>query len=328
MTDETAAARPDSTGHQLGVSAASQHRSRAGEDLLANVPHIPLDALLEHPRFAEARSLYLCEFLPLYEGDAFLARLLIESGRFLVSIVVMDLHAGYDPAQRETWPTMGRLKQEMARFGLASERQIDAIVGRLREVGFLRLLPAAADGRIRLLEPAEAMLAHDRAWLAANYAPLALLCPENDYGPILRREPGIHAARRHAGLVLMPVVAPLFGTFPDILFFFNRAGGTLVVSALIQAATLADPDDPHPAVPYGDVGDRFGVSRTQVRKLLVAAEAMGLVTLHGRGGRRVEILPRLWKSFDHGLAVGQYVHDLAYAVATGRGQEPTGAPES
>ncbi len=320
MTDGSLTAPRGRPLHSRAPDASVDCRAEphARQDPLAGVPHIPLQAVLDHPRFAEARDLYLREFLPLYEGDAFLARLLIESGRFLVSVVVMDLHAGQDPARRETWPTVGRLKQEMARFGLASGRQIDSIVGRLREVGFLRLLPAEADGRVRLLEPTSAMHAHDRAWLAANYAPLTLLCPGNDYGPILRREPGIHAARRRAGLALMPMVAHLFGTFPDILFFFNRAGGALIVSALIQAATMADPGDPHPAVPYADVGERFGVSRTQVRKLLVAAEQKGLVRLHGRGGRRVEILPRLWHSFDHGFAVGQYVHDLAYAIATGR----------
>jgi hypothetical protein len=55
-----------------------------------------------------------------------------------------------------------------------------------------------------------------------------------------------------------------------------------------------------------------------VRNLLVAAEEAGLVKIHGRGGQRVEILPRLWVSHDRGMAVGMYLHELAYGVATGR----------
>jgi len=49
-------------------------------------------------------------------------------------------------------------------------------------------------------------------------------------------------------------------------------------------------DHPYAAVPYADVGDRFGVSRTHVRQLLTAAECW-LVKLHARGGRRVENPP-------------------------------------
>jgi DNA-binding FadR family transcriptional regulator len=72
------------------------------------------------------------------------------------------------------------------------------------------------------------------------------------------------------------------------------------------------------AIPYADVGARFGVSRTHVRTLLVAAEARGLVRLQGRGGRRVEILPALWTAYDRSLATGMYLLDMVYAVVTGR----------
>lgn len=289
-------------------------------DIARNVPHVSLDELVNHPRLAEARKVYLDHFLAVYSGDPFLVRLLIESGRILIFVIVLLLDAGQDPARRETWLTIGRLKREMARFGLASERQIDTLVRRFSEVGYLSFRPAEQDRRVRLLKPTEAMLAHDRDWLAAHYVPLALLCPENDYGPVLRRDPAIQMAQRRAGMALLPLSAQLFTTFPDMLLFLNRAGGFPVIAALLQAA-MADPTAPHAAVPFGDVGDRFGISRTQVRNLLIAAEEMGLVKLHMRGGQRVEILPRLWTSHDRGMAVGMYLHDLAYGLATGRRSE-------
>ena len=54
----------------------------------------------------------------------------------------------------------------------------------------------------------------------------------------------------------------------------------------------------------------------RLRKLLIAAEDAGLVRLHARGGRRVEILPRFWSSYDRGLASGMYIHDIAYVAAS------------
>jgi hypothetical protein len=104
---------------------------------------------------------------------------------------------------------------------------------------------------------------------------------------------------------------------PDMMLFFDRAAGHMVLAALLHAA-LSDPGTPHPAVPYADVGDRFGVSRTHVRELLAAAEATGLVKLQARGGHRVEILPRLWTSYDRAIAGGMFLHDLIYGAASGR----------
>jgi DNA-binding FadR family transcriptional regulator len=103
---------------------------------------------------------------------------------------------------------------------------------------------------------------------------------------------------------------------PELMLFFNHAAGHVVSAALIQAAMVAG--DLHAAVPYGDVGERFGVSRTHVRKIVEEAQAAGLVRLHGRGGHRVEILPSLWTSYDRGLAVGMFIHDTVHAVTIGR----------
>ncbi len=84
--------------------------------------------------------------------------------------------------------------------------------------------------------------------------------------------------------------------------------------ALLRAAMA----EHHAALSFTDVGERFGVSRTHVRELLVAAEQASLVKLHGAGGRRVEVLPRLWASFDRAMAGGMYLHRLIYGAAIRR----------
>ena len=121
--------------------------------LAGGVPHLTIDEVVAHPRMAEARRLYVDRFLAIYGDDPFMARLLIETGRFLVFLVAVVLAAGHDPARRETWFTVGRLKREMAVFGLASERQIDHLVGRLCAVGFMTSEPAEGDRRVRILRP-------------------------------------------------------------------------------------------------------------------------------------------------------------------------------
>ena len=284
------------------------------ERLLGSPPRLHVENIVNHPRFPQARKGFLDRFLEVYGGDPFLVRLLIELGRFVVYIIAAVLEAGQDSALPETWLTIGLLKRTMAMWGLASGRHIDHLVARLCEVGYLELRVSEQDRRIRILAPSEAFRAHDRDWIAAHYAPLTVLYPQYDYGYVMRRDPQFHAVYRRAGVAFLPLGAKLFLAVPDMMVFLIGAGGYMVCAALLQSA-MAQSDQPHVAVPYTDVGDRFGISRTHVRKVLLAAEEAGLVKLHARGGRRVEILPRLWSSHDRGIACGMYGHDIMYQAA-------------
>ena len=285
--------------------------------LIGGPPRLTIEDIVRHPRLPDARKAYLDRFLDVYDGDPFLVRLLIETGRIALFIYVAVLEAAQDPARRETWLTVGRLKEVMTSTGLASGRHVDQLVGRLCAVGFMEQAPAKQDRRVRILKPTEKLWAHDRDWLAAHFAPLAVLCPQHDYAPALRRDPQFHLLFRRTGAPFMPLGAKLLTSVPDMLLFLQHAGGFMVLAALLQAA-IATGDQAHAAVPYSDIGDRFGISRTHVRRLLTDAEAAGLVRLHARGGRRVELLPRVWASHDRGMATGMFIHDAAYLATTGQ----------
>ena len=280
------------------------------------MPHLSFDEIVQHPRLPDARRLYLDYFLALYDREPFTARLLIETGRFLVYHLGVILGAAQDPARRETWLTVGRLKRELATFGFASDRHVDQLVARLCAVDFLISTSAPEDARVRILKPTEKALAHDRAWLAAHYAPLTVLAAHNDYGPVMQEDAAYQIVHRRASIPFIPFSGKLLALAPDMLLFFNRAAGHLVSAALLQAALATE--DRRASVPYGNVGERFGVSRTHVREILRAAEDIGLVRLEGRGGHQVEILPRMWESYDRSLAAGLFVHDAVHAITVGR----------
>jgi DNA-binding MarR family transcriptional regulator len=264
--------------------------------LVGAVPRLAYEDIVRHPHLAAARKVYVDSFVDMYDDNPFLVRLLIETGRFAVFLMTILIEASYDPARRATWLTIGRLQREMASFGLASERHVDQLVGRLCEVGLIELRPSPCDRRVKTLHPTETARAHDRAWLATSFAPLAVCYPWHDYAPLLR------------------LGAKLMRAAPDMNLFFAHAGGYMVLAALLQAAMAGD--QLNAALPYAHAGERFGISRTQVRRLLALAEDAGLVRLHERGGRRVEILPRLWASHDRALACRMYLHDLVYVAAS------------
>jgi hypothetical protein len=273
---------------------------------------LPFEAILTHPRLPEARRAHLDAFASVYEGDPFLIRLLLEAGRFLVFHSAAVLHAAHDISRRETWFTVSALKAQLAQFGFASGRQVDHLVRRLRDVGFLELRTAAADGRVRLLAASDRLLAHHTHWLAAHYVPLAALFARHDYGPVLFRDRAFHALHCRACMPFTPVSARLMMTLPDTMLFFSHSAGPLIVNSVLKSAM--DAGDPLAAVPYIEAAARFGVSPTHVRTLMQTAQSAGLVRLIGRGGGEIEILPRLWSSYDRGLAVGMYLHDAVNVV--------------
>ena len=281
------------------------------EDAVMHEARQAIAAIVSHPRMPAARRLYLRQFLDLYGGNPFLGRLLLEQGRFFVHFITMHLYAGHDPARRETWCTVGALKQNLAAFGFASPRQVDHLIGRLQDAGFLSVQPAPADRRVRLLLPTEAMLEHDRRWLAVHHAPMTVLWPERDYERVMRGDPEFQLAHRRESARRMAAGLQIMASVPETMLFFNHAGGHMVRSALLWAA-MENGKDTSVAVPYADLAARFGVSRTQVRVILRGAEALDLVRLVDRGGRRVEPLPKLWASYDEGLAGGFYMHELIY----------------
>jgi hypothetical protein len=197
-------------------------------------------------------------------------------------------------------------------YGFASERQVDHLVARLREVGFLEQHRSPADGRIRLLATTDKLRAHHSEWLAAHYVPLATIYPDHDYSPVLSRDRAFHLLHCRSCPPFIPVSARLMMTLPDTMLFFSHAAGPLIQYTVLKAAM--DAGDPNAAIPYMEAADRFGVSRTHIRNLMSAAQSAGLVRIVGRGGHSIEILPRHWASYDRGLAVGMYLHDATNLV--------------
>src|ERR1700760_3101329 len=115
--------------------------------------HHSTEEILAHPRFAAARAAFVEAVLGLYEGDAFLNRLLLEASRQIIFNMIVQLHFAYDDADPATWPTMRSLKQQMTAFGLSSPRRIEDLVGRLMHSGYLESRPSQRDRRVRLLTP-------------------------------------------------------------------------------------------------------------------------------------------------------------------------------
>ena len=285
-----------------------------GMEMLGRVP-VTVEEVADHPDYLRARKLYCDSFLALFDRNPFLIRLLTDSSRYLLFTLSVILNANHDGDRRETWFSVGRLKQQMAAFGMTSPRHVDHLIKRMQAVGFVEISQAPRDRRVKLLRLTDRMLGHDREWMATDYIILDTLCPRNGYAGVRNRDPAVHAAIRRQSLALLPEGARLLCEQRDFLLFFSRPGGLMVLEALFEAA-LSSPDGRECPFVFGDVAHRFGLSRSHVRGVMQDAEAAGFIRLHGRGGRAVEILPRLWRSDAIGHGVGARLRDIAFLRAS------------
>jgi DNA-binding MarR family transcriptional regulator len=281
---------------------------------VADVRYRSSDEILAHPLFVSARAAFVDAVLALYEGDPFLTRLLLEAGRYVTFGNIMCLHARYDEADRSTWPTMSRLKEAMAQFGLSSSRRIEALVARLVDSGFLEMVASKQDRRVRILTPTERMFTQDMDWLAAHYLPLQVLFPDPGYLPMIQRDRAFQMAQRLVSMDFFGRGANILASNPGVMLFMSRDGGIMILIKLIQMTHAAN-EGFHAGLSYAEIGARFGLSRTHVREVLLDAGRAGYVKLSGRGGQMVQLTPAVMQVFDRFIADSMSGLDLMFQIA-------------
>jgi len=272
------------------------------------------EEILAHPRFPVARDEFVKAMLALYEHKPVLNRLLLEASRTVLGIAVMCLYARYDEADRATWPTLRLVADSMAVHGLGSASRIQDLVSRLVKAGYLERRAAPGDRRVHILTPTTKMIAQDQDFLVSHYLPLQILFPDPGYAPIMNRDPAFQLKQRLVSRDLFALGAQILAGNPIMMLFQGRDAGVMILIKMIQMAGRQGGAEPL-EVSYSDLGDRFGVSRTHVRKLLTEAEQMKLVRLTKAGGQFVDLMPPLLQAFDRLVADAMSGHDLCYQLA-------------
>jgi DNA-binding MarR family transcriptional regulator len=277
-------------------------------------PFHSTEDILAHPRFALARDAHIKAILALYQQKPSLSRLLIEAAHTVLFNVIICLHACYDAADRATWPTLGLVAESMARHRLGSASRVQDLVSRLIRTGYLEQRAAPQDGRVRILTPTKKLITQDQDFLIAHYLPLAVLFPNPGYAPILKRDLAFQMTQRLVSASVFLHGEQVLSRNPIVMQFLNRNGGVMILIKLIQM--IGGRADAAPVeVSYSDLGIRFGVSRTHVRKLLHEAERQSLVRLTKAGGQFVQVMPALVQAFDRFTADSMAGFDLCYQLA-------------
>jgi hypothetical protein len=148
----------------------------------------------------------------------------------------------------------------------------------------------------------------------SHYLPLGILYPDPGYPLITTRDPAFQIKHRQVSGELFALGAKILHGNPIMMLFQGRDAGVMILIKMIEMAGQRSGAEPL-KVSYADLGSRFGVSRTHVRKLLEAAEELDLVRLTKEGGQFVELLPPVPQASDRLVAEAISGLDLCYQLA-------------
>ncbi|MGJ4888506.1 hypothetical protein ACQR1L_22505 [Bradyrhizobium sp. HKCCYLR20261] len=276
----------------------------------ADTSALAAQAILADPLFPYARLCYVDSVLKLYAERPRLVELMRDAARIMTYGIVMSYWGGYRLQESSTWLTISRLKTVMAQFEVASDRQLDHILARLVDTGYVTLHQPPQDSRLRVIHPTSVMIEHDLEWMRAHYVPLAILHGDSAYALALNGDPGFHPHLRAASIPLFPHIARnVLSQNTAMTRFLNRAFGVLALMKIVQAIARRD----GAAMSYSALGSAFGVSRTHVRDIFAGEAGHGEAIVARRRG--FALAPSLLRSFDQLVADGMVVSAIAYETA-------------
>lgn len=226
------------------------------------------------PDFPGVRKNYIRELSAYREASRPVAKLIANEDRYRALNFFFFLWAEHLGTGGTGAITYGELF-EICRRGEVTPRVLKTMLAIAEFSGFVIRSRNPADGRSWLYAPTPAMIAFPQHWLMPAANALDTLLPGCDRSTRLREDPGVlvhfyrSGGREFAAGVQPMTIQPEFMTF-----FGVKEGGAVFTMALL----IAEMDGERPPS-RTEIAQRYGLTKSQVTKLVVYGEEIGLLTV-------------------------------------------------
>ncbi len=274
-------------------------------DAYGEEPEAVYARLRAHPRYRAAVQTFAHNMLAQAEADPALDGILKDAGRNVAAKCLAYLHV-------TGGLTLPRLRELCASIGLVSPGRARALLLYLRYVGYVQLLPLRRKGAPAQYLPTERFLKTWRNHMRAMLEAAAAIEPAA--GVVLRDLDVAGVFETFVRCISEGYLEGLHNIDPESPFFrvfMHRYAGTQLVHLLVTATPDVFPPHQPFALSISAAARRFAVSRTHIRRMLVAAERGGLLRLQPDGAIRLE--PSGREEIDHIYATQIIVFLIAAA---------------
>lgn len=248
----------------------------------------------DFPWIARQAAIHLSDA---YRGNLLLTRLLNDRGRFVLALLILDMHFDQPGAPGLT---TGRLKAEAVALDVCSPGRVGAILAAFRVFGMIAPAPDTDGRRRRLVVTEKLMSIHRERWRTMLNT-LALVMPEEGERGLRHLDDPVFLAA-----FVRALLEPLRGGWrpsyeiPAIAQFAERDGGLLIALALFGIGLTGQP------LSISQLARSFRISRSHVVGIVQDAAAAGLLRrVEEQGGRGPGVLPQpaLIEAMEHFVAL-------------------------
>ncbi|WP_371345917.1 hypothetical protein [Ancylobacter sp. IITR112] len=212
-----------------------------------------------------------------YRGNLLLTRLLNDRGRFVLALLILDMHLEQPDSPGLT---TGRLKAEAVALDVCSPGRVSAILAAFRVFGMIAPAPDTDGRRRRLVVTDKLMAIHRERW-RTMLKTLALVMPEDGERGLRHLDDPVFITP-----FVHTLLEPLRGGWrpamdiPAIGHFAERDGGLLIALALFGVGLNGQP------VSISQLARSFRISRSHVVGIVQEATGLGLVRRVDEAGER------------------------------------------
>ncbi|WP_186420517.1 hypothetical protein [Bosea sp. CS1GBMeth4] len=190
-----------------------------------------------------------------------------------------------DPA---SGATLTRVQDYCVKYRLAGPRKVAALLGVIQAAGYCTREVALVDARVKIFVPTAKAIAALNGILSPAIEAVQTLDGTDEYGRFLDRNPKAICAISAFGFQHLYLNGlKIIDGIPSLRQFFEMSGGLKLLFSL-----YAQRNSENVVVcNASNISKSFGVSRTQMQRVMSLAEGLGYLKLGEPLGRRIELLP-------------------------------------
>ena len=242
---------------------------------------LPAEAaqLRASPAFSAAVREYTVAVARFRERPPLIAKLMASETRFRLFSYVFCLAADHETYGPLGGATFTRLSELCAQREELSPRLLKTTLALLKLSGFVKTVQSESDRRSKTYIPTPRWVDFVKSWLPHWVNALDVLQPDMQRARMLAQDPD--CLRRFAASAGRDHMAgiPLIDRMPEFTCFFGKREGAIPV---VLEVMLSDIDNTPPPS-RAQVAKRFGLSKTQVSKIVAEGASLGFFTIDDAG---------------------------------------------
>lgn len=206
----------------------------------------------------------------------------------MIAAYIFYLHYLRDRSDPTSGASLTRVQDYCSRYKLAGPRKVAALLGVIQVAGYCTREVAPLDARIKVFVPTHKAVTALRGVLSPAIEAVQILDRTNEYGLLLDvDDEAICAVSAFAFQNLYIDGIRIIDGVPSLRQFFEMSGG---LKLLFSLYAQRGPDNVV-VCNANNIAKSFGVSRTQMQRVMSLAQELGHLKLGEPLGRRIELLP-------------------------------------